>query len=110
MGIFQRLENLFSKDKIKDILSLYKDEDLVNIYCNTRSPVHGELPTERRGCVDCKYLKSYASWWCTNEKASLARGTRIPGVIHCPHWELDTKYAIEIIKSHKNDHFNNTKR
>lgn len=43
----------------------------------------------KRSCYDCKYLKAYVSWWCTNDKAIKDRGTRIPGCINCPHWELE---------------------
>lgn len=43
---------------------------------------------EKRSCIDCKYLKSALSWWCTNKQAIKSRGTSIPGCIKCPFWEL----------------------
>lgn len=98
MGIFQRLKEIFSEQgEIKRILKAINKcnpDEAIKEYCETRSPVHGDLPTERRSCVDCKFLQSYVSWWCTNEQAKLSRGTSIPGVIHCPYWELDVKYAV----------------
>lgn len=45
-----------------------------------------ETPEERRSCYDCSFCKGYVSLWCLNEGAIKARGTRMPGVIHCPYW------------------------
>lgn len=45
-----------------------------------------ETPFEKKSCYDCAHLKSALSWWCSNEEAIEARGTRIPGCIHCPYW------------------------
>jgi len=105
MGLFQKIKEVFPEYKkilhIIDTVCKSDHEAHLREYCETRSPVHGELPVERKSCVDCKFLKSYATWWCTNEQAKLARGTSIPGVIHCPYWELDIKYAIEQNKLRK---------
>ncbi len=40
-----------------------------------------------RGCNDCKHLKGAVSLWCTSDEACKARGSHIPGVIHCTYWE-----------------------
>ncbi len=47
----------------------------------------GTLPdAARRSCVDCRECKAAVSWWCTSQAAIDERGTRLPGVIGCPHW------------------------
>ena len=48
-----------------------------------------ESPEQRKSCYDCKFLYSRVNWWCGNEDAIKYRGTRIPGVIHCPYWEIE---------------------
>ena len=40
----------------------------------------------KRSCYDCRSCKAAVSWWCTNEQAVEARGTKIPGVTNCPFW------------------------
>lgn len=54
-----------------------------------------------KSCTYCKYLISHISWWCDNESAFKARGTRIPGVIHCPYFKIDKKYARKKLKIKK---------
>ena len=49
-------------------------------------------------CAYCRYLVSHFSWWCDNEKAIAARGTRIPGVIHCPYFKIDKNYVRKKLK------------
>ena len=46
-----------------------------------------------RSCVYCRYLVSHINWWCENENAINSRGTRIPGVIHCPYFKVDKGYV-----------------
>lgn len=41
----------------------------------------------RKGCSDCRCLVAAVNWWCSNEEAIRDRRTRIPGIIHCPHWQ-----------------------
>lgn len=48
-----------------------------------------ETPFERKSCYDCAHLKPTISWWCTCKEAIKARGTQIPGCIHCPYWSPD---------------------
>jgi hypothetical protein len=55
-----------------------------------------------KSCTYCKYLYStYVSWWCGNKDAIDARGTRIPGVIHCPYFKINKKYARKKLKIKK---------
>lgn len=54
-----------------------------------------------KSCTYCKYLISHISWWCDNESAFKARGTRIPGVIHCPYFKLDKDYTRKELKIKK---------
>lgn len=49
--------------------------------------VNGVPDENRKGCFDCIYCQGALSWWCVNKKAIADRGTKIPGVIKCPHWE-----------------------
>lgn len=49
--------------------------------------VNGVPNENKKSCFDCRYCQSAASWWCVNENASNERGTHIPGVVDCPHWE-----------------------
>jgi hypothetical protein len=55
----------------------------------TKSEVDKEPPEVLRSCHDCKFLVGYVNLWCKNEKAVKARGTAIPGVIHCPYWQSE---------------------
>ena len=50
----------------------------------------GKANSEDRACTDCRHCQGSLSWWCVNEKAVAARGTRIPVVYHCPYWEPAT--------------------
>ncbi len=50
----------------------------------------GEADSEAKACDDCKHCKVAVSWWCTNGDAICERGTSIPGVEGCPHWEAAT--------------------
>lgn len=43
---------------------------------------------EKRNCYDCDFRETYASHWCVNKEASLARGTHYAGIIKCPYWKL----------------------
>jgi len=47
----------------------------------------GAADAQRRACKDCAYLTGYVNWWCKNESAREARGTSIPGISGCEHWE-----------------------
>lgn len=47
----------------------------------------GQPNAQKRNCFDCKFCKGAVSWWCTNKGAVKDRGTSIPGVNNCPHWE-----------------------
>jgi hypothetical protein len=49
--------------------------------------VKGEANSERKSCHDCRHCKAALSWWCTHKKAIEERGTALPGVKNCPHWE-----------------------
>lgn len=48
-------------------------------------------PEKLRSCYNCEHLREALSIWCGNEKAIADRGTKIPGIIHCPYWEPDKK-------------------
>jgi hypothetical protein len=56
-----------------------------------------------KSCTYCKYLISYVSWWCGNKDAIDARGTRIPGEIHCPYFKIDKKYTRKKLKIKKSN-------
>ncbi len=49
--------------------------------------IQGEPNATRKSCRDCRYKQAAVSWWCVNEGAIENRGTQIPGVRNCPHWE-----------------------
>lgn len=58
----------------------------------------GKPNAERKGCVDCKFMRGAITLWCTNKAASDDRGTLIPGVIDCPHWgPCRTKNELGVI-------------
>lgn len=42
---------------------------------------------ESRNCTDCFHLRAAVSWWCKNEEAIKAFGTRIPGRSNCQFWK-----------------------
>ena len=52
--------------------------------------MRGKADEQAKACDDCKHCKGSMSWWCTNEDAICERGTSIPGVSGCPHWEAAT--------------------
>lgn len=54
-----------------------------------------------RSCSYCQYLVSHINWWCGNNSAINARGTRIPGVIHCPYFKVDKDYVRKELKIKK---------
>jgi hypothetical protein len=57
--------------------------------------VNGVPDEKRKSCFDCNQCQGAVSWWCVNEQAAKARGTKIPGVVHCPHWEpIPTKEEL----------------
>ena len=62
-----------------------------------------------RSCVHCRYLVSHISWWCGNENAINARGTRIPGVIHCPYFKVDKDYVRKELNIKKRNIMNKLK-
>ena len=62
-----------------------------------------------RSCSYCKYLVSHISWWCGNENAINARGTRIPGVIHCPYFKVDKDYVRKELNIKKRNIMNKLK-
>lgn len=47
----------------------------------------GKPDAEKRSCYDCRHCKAALSWWCVNDRAVEDRGTSIPGVVGCKHWE-----------------------
>lgn len=51
-----------------------------------------ELPSVRRSCGDCVYCRGFISLWCMNPAAVKIRGSRIPGICHCPFWEKSRWY------------------
>lgn len=51
-----------------------------------------EVPSKRRSCYDCEYCRGAISLWCLNPIAVKIRGTRIPGVFHCPYWKRKLRY------------------
>lgn len=59
-----------------------------------------EILTDK-SCADCKYLGSKVSWCCGNEDAIKARGTSLPGVIHCPYFKIDKNYTRKELKIKK---------
>lgn len=56
---------------------------------------------ERKNCAYCRYLFAAVTWWCHNDGAIKARGTRIPGVNHCPYWGADKSYIREKLKKNR---------
>lgn len=48
-----------------------------------------ETPFEKKSCYDCGHLYAAVNWWCGSAEARKARGTAIPGCIHCPFWKPD---------------------
>ena len=62
-----------------------------------------------RSCVYCRYLVSHISWWCGNENSINARGTRIPGVIHCPYFKVDKGYVRKELNIKKRNIMNRLK-
>lgn len=59
-------------------------------------------PFEKKSCYDCKHVKCALSWWCSNEDAIKARGTRIPGCIKCTYWEPDWDMIGAVFKTSAN--------
>lgn len=55
----------------------------------------------RRSCANCGFIVEYLSWWCLNNDAWKARGTRIPGVCHCPYWKPNKKFIRRKIRKMK---------
>lgn len=51
-----------------------------------------------RKCAFCGWLHSALSWWCSNEEIIKMRGTRLPGIRHCPGWKPDKSYIAKEIK------------
>lgn len=43
--------------------------------------------TDRRACKDCLHLRAAVSLWCTEDKATQHRGTKIPEAIGCTFWK-----------------------
>lgn len=56
---------------------------------------------ERKNCGYCRYLFAALTLWCGNDGAIKARGTRIPGVNHCPYWGADKSYIREKLKKNR---------
>jgi hypothetical protein len=61
-----------------------------------------ESPFEKRSCYDCSHLFARVSWWCGNEEAVKARGTAIPGCIHCTFWKPDFSHIDDKYKTPEN--------
>ena len=53
----------------------------------------------RKSCVHCGFLVAYVNWWCSNNDACKARGTKIPGICHCPRWKPNKKFIKLDIKN-----------
>lgn len=53
------------------------------------SQQNNETPFELKSCYDCAHLIAKVNWWCGCKEAVKARGTAIPGCIHCPYWSPD---------------------
>lgn len=51
-----------------------------------------------RSCAHCGFLVAHINWWCSNNDASKVRGTKIPGVYHCPYWKPDRKYIRQKLR------------
>ncbi|PLS19353.1 hypothetical protein CVD28_02760 [Bacillus sp. M6-12] len=49
--------------------------------------INGTPDSDRKSCFDCNFCQASQSWWCVNEKAVEERGTKLPGIIKCPHWK-----------------------
>ena len=47
----------------------------------------------RRACVDCRYLRGYTTWWCSNDDAKKLHGTSMPGRAGCPFWDAPLVYG-----------------
>lgn len=56
---------------------------------------------EETNCAFCKHLVPHVGWWCGNESAIKARGTRMPGVIHCPYFKIDKDFTRKVLKIKK---------
>ena len=47
----------------------------------------GTPNSSERSCYDCHWCQAAISWWCVNEAASKARGSKIPGGSQCSFWK-----------------------
>ena len=102
MGFFQKIKELFPNyQEILSITGKITTVEKIDWYLKQEDN-YNETPNQRCGCMDCKYLKSHISWWCSNNQAIMVRGTRIPGIIHCPYWELDQEWAVEQYNKYHN--------
>ena len=82
--------------KKDNINKLYRNEFSHEQILNMNNEDFNNLsPFEIRRCYDCYYLKSFVSWWCTNEEAMKSYGTSIPGGIKCEFWKPNKKVDKE---------------
>lgn len=58
-----------------------------------------QYPDKLRSCYNCKHLIEVINLWCGNKDAIQARGTQIPGCVHCPFWEPNKKAQLKINKN-----------
>lgn len=56
-------------------------------------------PEKLRSCHNCNHLREVVNLWCSNEDAIKARGTQVPGIIHCPYWSADKTAQQKIDKN-----------
>lgn len=74
-----------SPSKIKEALK-HDLPDFMHTPPPPNSPAM-EAALKLRSCYDCSFLVAKVNWWCSNKDAIKARGTAIPGCIHCPYWK-----------------------
>ncbi len=62
-----------------------------------------ERPEILRSCGYCDNIISALSLWCGSKEAIEARGTSIPGCIHCPFWKPDSSAKKKMAKNATKD-------
>lgn len=48
-----------------------------------------------KSCHNCLYLTAAISWWCSNKKCIVWRGTSIPGGRNCPFYKPSCEFLRE---------------
>lgn len=64
-----------------------------------------QRPEVLRSCYNCGWIIEAMSLWCGNKKAQKARGTSIPGCVHCPYWKPDKSAKRIMRRNNKIDNF-----